>query len=115
MQKFLGPALLAAMAFAPAAAGAQGVYADPLVIQEPVVVQQPMVVQQPLVRVPIGPEGIGAADAAAIARMNGIVYVEDVDRRMWDGNFKVKGEDARGETLVMRIDSRTGEVLEIDD
>ena len=109
MQKFLGPALLAALAFAPAAAGAQGVYADPLVIQEP------MVMQQPTVAVPIGPEGIYAEDAAAIARMHGIVYVEDVDRRMWDGNFKVKGEDARGETLVIRIDSRTGRVLKIDD
>jgi hypothetical protein len=54
-------------------------------------------------------------DAAAIAMMHGMAVVEDVDVRMWDGNFKVEGKGMTGEDLVMRIDHDTGQVIDIDD
>ncbi len=99
MPNLLRSAIVAAIALAPAAAFAQ------YVVQEP-----PVVMVQPAPYRPLGVE-----DAAQIARMHGMAVVRKVDVRMWDGNFKVKGEDVTGEDIVMRIDHDTGEVLEIDD
>ncbi len=112
MQTIIRSALIGALAFVPGAALAQ------MVIQEPaptageaaVVVQQPsVVVGQPVV---VGP--IGLEDARAIAMMNGIVDVEDVDQRWWDGNFVVEGEDDSGENMEVTIDAETGAVIDID-
>ena len=109
MQTLVRSALFGALALAPAAALAQG-----LVIQEPA-----MVVQEPMVVVPapvvVGPEGIGVEDARAIAMMNGLVTVEDVNTRWRDGTYEVDGTDASGEDLEITIDAATGEVLDIDD
>src|SRR3712207_8522553 len=44
-------------------------------------------------------------DAVAIAMMNGIVTVEDVDSRMWDGNFEVEGADGSGNDMEITIRS----------
>ena len=121
MQKLVRSALLGALAFAPAAAFAQVVIEEPpLVIGEPVVGAPAMVgvpvVGVPVVGVPvIGPAGVTEADARAIAMFNGMVEVEDVDHRIWDGDFEVDGEDASGDDLEITIDGQTGAVLEIDD
>ena len=109
------PALIGALMLAPAAASAQGLVmsappADTLVIQEPVIGDDAAVVG-----VPVGPGPLTEQDAVAIAMMHGIVTVEDVDSRMWDGNFEVEGEDASGNDLEITIDGQTGAVLEIDD
>lgn len=100
MPKFLGSALVVGLALAPAAALAQYVVPEP----------PPILMMSPAPYRPLGEE-----DAAQIAMMHGMAFVEDVDRRMWDGNFKVEGKDMRGEDIVMRIDHDTGEVLDIDD
>jgi hypothetical protein len=108
VQMVLRSALVCTLALSSAAASAQGLVMepeDPLVIEEPAVVGVPAVVYGELTE----------QDAVAIAMMHGIVRVEDVDTRMWDGNFEVDGEDASGDDLEIRIDSKTGEVLEIDD
>jgi hypothetical protein len=99
MPNLLRSAIFAALALAPAAAFAQ------YVVREP-----PVVMVSPAPYRPLGVE-----DAAQIAMMHGMAVVRKVDVRMWDGNFKVKGEDVTGEDIVMRIDHETGEVLEIDD
>ena len=98
MPRFLRSALVAAVAMAPVAAFAQYVIPEPPVLMAPAFA---------------GP--LGEEDAAAIAMMNGIAVVEDVDARIWDGNFEVEGTDITGEDLVITIDHDTGEVLEIDD
>lgn len=92
-----------AVALAPAVASAQYLAPEP-----PIAIVQP----PPLV-VPAGP--LTEDDAAQIAIMHGMAVVEDVDVRMWDGNFQVEGEDVTGDDIVMRIDRHTGEVLDIDD
>jgi hypothetical protein len=103
MRNLLPSVFAAALVLAPAAALAQ------YVVQEP-----PMGVGPEVMAVaPAGP--LTEDDAAQIAMMNGMAVVEDVDVRMWDGNFKVEGTDSTGETLVMRIDHDTGQVLDIDD
>jgi hypothetical protein len=58
---------------------------------------------------------IGEEDARAIAMMNGMAAIEDVDTRMWDGNFEVEGSDASGDDMEMTIDGDTGAVLDVDD
>jgi len=103
MPKVLFSLFAAAVALAPAAALAQ--YAAP----EPPVA----VIPGPLAVVPAEP--LTEADAAEIALMHGMAVVEDVDVRMWDGNFEVDGTDITGEEIVMRIDPDTGQVLSIDD
>jgi hypothetical protein len=104
MSNYLRAGLAAAIILGPAAAYAQ------YIVQEPpqVVYQTPMAVQQPA-----GP--LSVEDAANVAMMHGMARVEDVDRRIWDGNYKVKGTDMTGETVVMRIDRMTGQILDIDD
>jgi hypothetical protein len=107
-------ALLAGAALLPASALAQ----MPLVIEEPaVIVEEPLVVQEPavIVQEPMMSGPLGEGDARAIAMMNGMVEIEDVDTRIWDGNFEVEGTDASGDDVEMTIDGDTGEVLEIDD
>jgi hypothetical protein len=44
---------------------------------------------------------------------NGVMVVEDVDRRWLDGNFEVEGRDASGEEIEVVIDAETGAVLDI--
>jgi len=104
MLALLRPTFAAALALAPAAALAQYVAPAPpvAVIQEPAVTV-----------VPQGP--LTEGDAAEIAMMHGLVAVEDVDPRIWDGNFEVEGTDSTGNEIVMVIDRDTGEVLDIDD
>ena len=112
MQTLLRSALVGALALAPGFALAQMIIEEPApVVGEPaVVVQQPtMVVPAPVVSGPIGVE-----DARAIAMMNGLVTVEDVDQRWWDGNFVVEGEDGSGEGMEITIDADSGAVLDID-
>lgn len=104
MQRFLVSAFVAAVALSPAAALAQYVVPEPPVLYQ----DAPIALQ-----VPTGP--LSADEAADVAMMHGMAHVEDVDRRLWDGNYKVKGTDGRGEDLVMRIDRMTGEILDIDD
>ena len=130
MQMVVRCALAGAFALTSAAAFAQAMeerlaVEEPLVIEEPaaaaeerVVVRAPVVVQEPAVIVepPVvygGP--IGDEDAVAIAMANGVVEVEDVDKRFWDGNFEVDGTDASGRDLEVTIDADSGVVLEIDD
>ncbi len=128
MQMALRSALISAFLLSPAAASAQGlvtlapeeteetlVIQEPAVVEETVVVEEPVIVQAPVVMgVPMaGP--LTEDDAVAIAMMNGIVTVEDVDDRFWDGHFEVEGDDASGNDLEITIDGETGAVLEIDD
>ena len=80
MPSLVRSALAAAIILAPAAAFAQ------FVIPEP-----------PLLMAPAFAGPLGEEDAAAIAMMNGIAVVEDVDARIWDGNFEVEGTDITGE------------------
>ena len=133
MQMFVRSVLLAALSLAPASALAQGIYTldpDPddelVVIEEPAVVAEPVVVEEPVVAAPvvavptvpapvIAPGGVTEGDAQAIAMAAGLVSVEDVDHRVWDGNFEVEGEDASGDDAEILIDGQTGAILEIDD
>jgi hypothetical protein len=106
MQKLLCSALAGTLLFAPGAALAQMIFQEPaMVVQEPGTVVQEMMI--------VGP--IGVEDARAIAMMNGLVTVEDVNTRWRDGDFEVEGEDASGNHMEIRIDAETGAVLEIDD
>lgn len=103
-------ALAALIALAPAAALAQTVVVEPpLLPGEAVVMPGEPMPEMPMMA-PLTEE-----DAAQIAMMNGIMTVEDVDHRVWDGNFEVEGEDSVGENLEILIDGQTGAVLEIDD
>ena len=124
MYTLLRSALIGALALAPASAFAQMVIQEPapLVGEPAVVIQQPapapVVVQQPatvVVPAPVPAGPIGPEDARAIAMMNGLVTVEDVNTRWRDGDFEVDGEDASGNEMEIRIDAETGAVLEIDD
>ncbi len=112
MQILLRSALLGALAVAPGAALAQMVIQEPA----PVVGEPAIVVQEPSVVVPAPVVGgpIGLEDARAIAMLNGLVTVEDVDQRWWDGNFVVEGEDGSGENMEVTIDADTGAVIDID-
>jgi hypothetical protein len=104
MPRFLASAFAAALALAPTAVLAQYVVPEPPIVYE----NTPMATQAyagPLTEI----------DAAQIAMMHGMAVVEDVDVRMWDGNFKVEGKGMTGEDLVMRIDHDTGQVIDIDD
>ena len=56
---------------------------------------------------PIGP--LDEEDAATIAMMNGIAVIEDVDDRMWDGNFEVEGTDAPARTSRSSSTARPGD------
>ena len=107
MKMVFRSALLGALIVSPTAALAQGMFVSPgeVVNQEPAVVGVPMV----------GPGGLTEQDAVAIAMSAGLVEVEDVDTRMWDGNFEVEGTDASGDDLEVTIDGETGAILEIDD
>ena len=115
--------LTAALVLAPAGAFAQGLVnlapvQPPVVIEEPVVVQEPVIVQEPAVVVeePIiiqqGP--VSEDQAVAIARLNGLVAVREVNRT-WRGNFEVEGTDRSGEDIEVYVEAETGAVLDIDD
>jgi len=109
-------ALAGALSLIPAAALAQGavvVEEPPLIIEEPAMYGAPaVVVTEPAVVPGGGP--LGVEDARAIAMMNGLATVEDVDRT-WGGDFEVEGEDVSGRHLEVTIDADSGAVLEIDD
>ncbi len=113
MQTLIRSAFIGALVLAPAGAYAQMVIQEPApVAGETVVIQQPATVVVPA---PVVTGPIGAEDARAIAMMNGLVTVEDVNTRWRDGDFEVEGEDASGNNMEIRIDAETGAVLEIDD
>lgn len=103
MFRFACCSVLLAAAFAPASAVAQMVVAEPPM----------MAAEAPPMLAPGAP--MNEDMAAQIAMMNGIVVVEDVDRRVWDGNYEVEGSDATGNDLEITIDGMTGAVLKIDD
>ena len=103
MPSLLRSVFAATIALAPAAAFAQFVIPEPPMIES----------GTPMMMAPVGP--LGEEDAATIAMMNGMAVVEDVDARIWDGNFEVEGTDVTGEDMVITIDHDTGAVLEIDD
>jgi hypothetical protein len=94
---------------APGAALAQYVVPEPPMIETPVVGVAP----EMMAVAPAGP--LTEDDAAQIAIMHGMAVVEEVDVRMWDGNFQVEGKTPTGQDLVMRIDRDTGQILDIDD
>ena len=98
MHVLLRSALVAVIIAAPAGAFAQ------LVIEEP-----PMMPTE----IAVGP--VDADGAAAIAMMHGLVMIEEVDQRWWDGNFEVDGTDASGNDIEITVEAATGAVLEIDD
>ena len=103
MPNLLRSVVAATIALAPAAAFAQSVIPEPPMIES----------AAPMMMAPAGP--LGEQDAVAIAMMHGVAVVEDVDVRIWDGNFEVEGTDAMGEDIEVTIDHDTGAVLEIDD
>lgn len=109
MRNPLFPALAVALALAPAVALAQTVIPEPPLMPGPPIVGGP----ETIAIAPAGP--LTEQDAAQIAMMHGMAVVEDVDVRMWDGNFKVEGKSMTGDDLVMRIDHDTGQVIDIDD
>lgn len=92
-------ALFAALVAAPTAALAQ-----------PVVVGPPPMMSDEAMGGPLTVD-----DAVMIAMMHGVAVVEDVDRRIWDDNYEVKGRNPYGDDIEVRIDHLTGEVLDIDD
>lgn len=110
MQILYRSALVAALALAPGAAIAQMVIEKPILEEPVLVIPEPSMTAAPMVG-----GGIMAEDARAIAMMNGVVEVDDVDQRWWDGNYEVDGTDASGEDMEVTIDGETGAVLEIDD
>jgi hypothetical protein len=96
----------------PGAALAQMVIAEP-----PPVAGEVMVAPPPAGAVVAAPPVLGPPtleDARMIAMASGIVVVEEVDTRFWDGNFEVEGINEAGEEIEVVIDSATGEVLDID-
>jgi hypothetical protein len=102
--------LIAALAILPSAALAQTVIVEPPMLPEEAI----LVPMEPMPEAPLmGP--LDEEGAATIAMMNGIAAIDEVDHRMWDGNFEVEGTDAAGEDIEMVIDAETGEVLDIDD
>ena len=105
------PALIGAFMLAPAVASAQGLVMSPAPAEEDV-----LVIQEPaIVGVPVGAGPLTENDAVAIAMMHGLVTVEDVDSRIWDGNFEVEGADGAGNDMEITIDGQTGAVLKIED
>jgi hypothetical protein len=99
------PALLAgAFIIALTPTLAQTVIVDPAPMPEEEIILMP----DPAI---VGPPTI--EDARLIAMANGVVVVEDVDRRWLDGNFEVEGRDAYGEEIEVVIDAETGAVLDI--
>jgi hypothetical protein len=89
-----------------------------MVIAEPPPMAGEVVVAPPAGVVVVPPQMMGPPtieDARMIAMANGLVTVEDVDTRFWDGNYEVEGTDQAGEDIEIVIDGQTGQVLEIDD
>ena len=106
----LRPALVVALTLLSGAALAQTVIVEPPMLPEEAI----LVPMEPMPEAPMmGP--LDEEGAATIAMMNGIAVVDEVDHRMWDGNFEVEGTDATGEDVEMTIDAETGEILNIDD
>jgi hypothetical protein len=103
----LRPALVVALALVSGTAVAQTVIVEPPMLPEEAVVVVP---PAPMVMGPLDEQG-----AAQIAMMNGVVMIDEVDRRFWDGNFEVEGTDGAGEDIEVVIDSETGAILDIDD
>ena len=116
MRNPLRPALIAGVILLPAAAFAQMPLEPVLVIPEPVIIDEPVIIQEPDVYVqqPMLGGELFEEDARAIAMMNGMVEVDEVDTRMFDGNFEVDGFDASGDDIEMTIDAETGAVLSVD-
>lgn len=55
---------------------------------------------------------VSPEQAMQIARNEGIVNVEEVDRD--NGYWEVEGRDAQGREIEVKIDFRTGEVLKVE-
>lgn len=55
---------------------------------------------------------VSPEQAMQIARNEGMVNVEEVDRD--NGYWEVEGRDAQGREIEVKIDFRTGEVLKIE-
>jgi hypothetical protein len=100
----------AALSAVPGAALAQTVVVEPPLMPGEVMVGPPVVMMPPVLMGPPTEE-----DARMIAMAHGVVVVEDVDHRFWDGNYEVEGEDQSGDDIEVLIDGQSGAVLEIDD
>jgi hypothetical protein len=102
--------LIASLALAPAVAFAQTVIVEPPMLPGEAVILP----DEPMPEMPMaGP--LVEEDAMAIAMMHGMASIEDVDQRMWDGNFEVEGAGVNGEDMEILIDGEDGTVLDIDD
>jgi len=55
---------------------------------------------------------VSAEQAVQIARNEGMVNVEEVDRD--NGHWEVEGRDAQGREIEVKIDLRTGAVLKVE-
>jgi uncharacterized membrane protein YkoI len=55
---------------------------------------------------------ITAEQAIEIARQQGLVTVEEVDRD--DGKWEVEGKDASGREIEVDIDARSGKVVKVE-
>jgi len=100
----------AAVAAVPGVALAQTVIVEPPLMPGEIMVEPSVVIGPPVL---MGPPTM--EDARMIAMAHGVMVVEDVDRRFWDGNYEVDGEDQNGNDIEVVIDAETGEVLDIDD
>jgi hypothetical protein len=85
-----------------------------MALAQTVIVEPPLMPGEVLVGPPVvvGPPTM--EDARLIAMAHGVVVVEDVDHRFWDGNYEVEGQDAYGEDIEVVIDGETGSVLDIE-
>ena len=54
---------------------------------------------------------LNRGDAVRIARRNGLVDVDVVDRR--GPRFVVRGSDQRGDDITVVVDSRSGDVIDV--
>lgn len=105
MPSLFRSALLCSLALAAAPAMAQ------IVIPEP----EPMEAMEPAMDPAMSGGMMTEEDARAVAMMNGMAAIEDVDTQFMTGNFEVEGTDAAGKDMEMTIDAHTGAVLEMDD
>lgn len=110
MRTSLRTALMAGLCLLPVPAFAQMFVEEPAYLgEEPLVIQEPSMAGEPTML----PSGLVEEDAVAIAMLNGLVSVDEVDED-WNGDYKVDGNDASGDDIEMTIDGETGEVLDVD-
>jgi hypothetical protein len=73
-----------------------------------VLAASPAVLAQPLVYAP----AISAGEAQAIAADNGLMFVQKLE--LDEGKWKIKGRDATGRYMEIKIDRLSGAILELN-